>query len=68
MSEIEPVHQIKDGTWWFWDEMGLGRFGPFEDEKTARTVLGYYCHWLDTGEQIDPEYNERGIIYDDNIG
>ena len=37
----DPIHQY-DGSWYFWDEIGCDRYGPYPDEETARQKLEDY--------------------------
>ena len=32
----------KDG-WYFWDEIGLHRYGPYIDKEEAKIMLQRYC-------------------------
>ncbi len=47
----DPVHS--ETIWFFWDETGAHRVGPFKTEKKARYELKRYGHWLDTGEDLE---------------
>ena len=38
----DPVHLWK-GAWYFWDEDGKNRVGPFMSEKLARKALLHYA-------------------------
>lgn len=37
-----PVH-FHEGQWWFWDEVGLERMGPFSTEEQANEGMEEYC-------------------------
>lgn len=43
----DPVEQLEDGTWIFWDETWAGRCGPFKTEEIARKNLEAYAKELD---------------------
>ena len=32
----------KDG-WYFWDEVGMGKYGPYIDKEETRNMLHRYC-------------------------
>lgn len=34
---------LEDGDWWFWDEIWLDRYGPFESKEQAREFEETYC-------------------------
>jgi hypothetical protein len=36
-----PVHK-ENGKWYFWDETGAGRCGPYKSKKDAQIALSYY--------------------------
>lgn len=38
----DPVVCV-DGEWYFWDEVGLDKFGPYPTEEIARQELKRYC-------------------------
>lgn len=52
-----PFIEIEDGKWWFWDEAGLSRMGPFEsyeeaeqnmkdyDDIVLRGKKKFLCYW-----------------------
>jgi hypothetical protein len=49
---LSTDHVFKqDDGWWFWDEMGVDPYGPFETEEKAREEMAKYVHWLTTGER-----------------
>lgn len=53
VSPPDPVHQHKDGTWWFYDELWVDEYGPFKDEAEAKTHLqAYFEKWLEGNQQI----------------
>lgn len=37
----DPIFQDGDG-WWFWDEIGWDRCGPYSDRLTAEKAMGRY--------------------------
>ena len=41
-----PVHRY-EGKWWFWDEIGVDRIGPYESPQEAKNGLDFYCACLD---------------------
>lgn len=53
----DPVH-YENGAWWFWDETGADRFGPYPSEISAREALTAYANYLETGI-IDPDFLKR---------
>ena len=36
-----------NGKWWFWDELGLYRFGPYDNRDDAVKSWFLYCKYLD---------------------
>lgn len=46
---FNPIHE-EEGEWYFWDETGMDRFGPYDSETTARHELALYGLWLTYGE------------------
>ena len=42
-EEGQPVHQHKDGTWWFWDETWGTEYGPYEYYEQACHAMGQYA-------------------------
>tara|TARA_R110000737_G_scaffold34196_1_gene52575 strand:+ start:519 stop:692 length:174 start_codon:yes stop_codon:yes gene_type:complete len=40
-----PNHHIVKETdgWYFWDEAGLDKYGPYRDREEARVKLHIYC-------------------------
>lgn len=47
MSDNYPVHRDpKDCRWYFWDESGANRYGPYLSERLARLALRAYCDGL----------------------
>lgn len=48
----DPVEQLEDGTWIFWDEMWANWYGPFSTEAFARKRLEVYAKELyEDGEE-----------------
>jgi len=45
----DPVHMDPDGQWYFYDQPGTGRYGPFADPDQARANLQGYVEWLHSG-------------------
>jgi len=43
----DPVEQLEDGTWIFWNEVWSNWYGPFETEEIARKKLEIYAKELD---------------------
>ena len=39
---INPVHE-EGGQWYFWDETGVYRYGPYPNELTAHDERKKYC-------------------------
>ena len=39
----DPIHQDNDGVWYFWDETGADRIGPFHSWNEAKYELDIYC-------------------------
>lgn len=40
---INPIHQDEDdGKWYFWDEVWVDRYGPYDTEAEARAKLDQY--------------------------
>lgn len=42
-SENKPVHQHKDGTWWYYDETGSHELGPFTSEADCSASFKLYA-------------------------
>ena len=43
------IVEEKDG-WYFWDEAGMEKYGPYKDKDQAKTMLNEYCkEVLDNG-------------------
>jgi len=42
---LSPNHHIVKETdgWYFWDEAGLDKYGPYRDREEARVKLHIYC-------------------------
>jgi hypothetical protein len=53
----DPVHMDPDGSWWFYDETGAGRYGPYPDDATARRMLSDYIAWLN--QQVAHEATQQ---------
>lgn len=70
----DPVHMDPDGRWYFYDQPGTGRYGPFDSPELARTNLQGYVEWLHSeankaavasGQQAAPTSNgevEQAVI------
>ena len=39
----DPIHQNKDGKWYFWDECWDFEEGPFNTKEEAEKELDEYC-------------------------
>lgn len=44
-----PVH-FHEGRWWFWDEVGQNRIGPFDTREQAKKGIGKYYREVLEGE------------------
>lgn len=42
----DPVHMDADGQWYFYDETGAYRYGPYTGPNEARSGLQEYTAWL----------------------
>lgn len=46
----DPIH-FHENKWWFWDEGGADRHGPYETKEQAKKGLAKYGHdlyeWLE---------------------
>ena len=42
----DPVHMDPDGQWYFYDETGAYRYGPYTGPNEARSGLQEYAAWL----------------------
>ncbi len=40
---MDPIHQDKDGKWYFWDECWSFEEGPYDTEQEAEVELKRYC-------------------------
>lgn len=38
----DPVFE-EDGKWYFWNEVWVDKYGPYDSEKEARDDLDRYC-------------------------
>lgn len=47
---MEPILQLEDGMWTFWDETGDEFPKTWETAELARQALKQYTHFLHTGE------------------
>lgn len=47
---FDVVHE-EDGFWYFWDETGADRMGPYDSQDEARAELVDYCQYLTTGHR-----------------
>jgi hypothetical protein len=45
----EPPHKEQPTGWYFWDETGANRYGPYETEAKARAWMTYYVE-MELGE------------------
>lgn len=45
MAGSGSVHE-EDGSWYFWDETGVGRYGPYDTEEACRVALEKYAKQL----------------------
>lgn len=45
------VHE-HEGRWYFWDETGFHRHGPYPNEYTAHIEYRRYAHWRNSGEDF----------------
>ena len=43
---MDPIQQLDDGIWIFWDETQAGYHGPYETEDEARAALKRYIEGL----------------------
>lgn len=55
IQEPNPIHQNKDGLWYFWDETGSEEIGPFPTRERAESFLKEYLHWLDYNWEKKPK-------------
>lgn len=70
----DPVHMDPDGRWYFYDQPGTGRYGPFDSPELARANLQGYVEWLHSeankaavtsGQQAAPTSNgevEQAVV------
>ena len=42
----DPVHMHDDGTWWFFDEVWVDEYGPYDNEANARVGVNLYAENL----------------------
>lgn len=53
----DPIHQDdKDQLWYFWDETGAYRYGPFNSRKAAEAVLTRYAEYLNHNSKLMREF------------
>lgn len=45
-----PV-RFEDGKWWFYDEVWVDRYGPYETEMEATDACAEYCRTLEYGHE-----------------
>ena len=41
-DDDKHIVEEPDG-WYFWDEAGLDKYGPYKDREEARVMLEKYC-------------------------
>ena len=46
MSDDDKHIVEETNGWYFWDEIGMGRYGPYIDKEEARNMLHRYCKVL----------------------
>lgn len=51
---VDPLHHKGDG-WYFWDEIWIEEYGPYETLTQARRALNDYCRQM---LLVDPPYPE----------
>ena len=52
-EDTDPIIHQHDGKWWFWDETGMHRHGPYSSYEETKKNLNHYCH-VYLGESEDP--------------
>ena len=51
-----PIEKIKD-KWYFYDEIWVDMYGPYDTEEEARLALRHYATYLDGG--LDEQQHEK---------
>ena len=53
-------HIVKDHDgWWFWDEIGLHKYGPYRDKKEVKIMLQRYCKEVLEQDLVWPGKKEK---------
>ena len=52
-EDTDPIIHQHDGKWWFWDETGMHRHGPYSSYEETKKDLNHYCH-VYLGHPEDP--------------
>lgn len=39
---MSPIHE-ENGKWYFWDEVWVDRYGPYDTEEECKEALDRYC-------------------------
>lgn len=47
---MDDIFQDENGAYYFWDEIGESKYGPYPTREKAEEVLEDYCKWLDSFE------------------
>lgn len=47
MKDNSPIFE-QNGKWYFWDETGADKCGPFDTEQIAKEKLQEYCVYLNS--------------------
>jgi len=57
-KEMNPVHQDRDGKWYFFDETWADRQGPYETEEEANEACAKYADELQNGPLNERQDND----------
>lgn len=53
---------LKNNKWYFWDEIEIEEYGPYDSKEEAEAALAHYCRMLDnTFSQEELNRMKQGI-------
>jgi hypothetical protein len=58
-DESDPIHQAKDGKWWFSDEIWSDCIGPFDTKQLAIIKCDEYMKDLMKEERVNSEFEQQ---------
>jgi hypothetical protein len=61
LTEGNPLHEHKDGTWWFYEETWAFENGPFPTYEEAEAALEAYCIVVVAVREEQEEISKKGL-------